>query len=260
MPLITYKLLTALLIAIITLLVGFASLRFVRHQKHLLQIGDAVADGIFLGVAIFHLFPNAIGVFDSIWHKSLSIPIALICTLGGFGLLFILERSIIHQEHVHTHNQQIACTASALMLTGILSVHAFIEGAALGISHQSGTVMVLLIAILAHKGFETYALVMGLHRNLPNEKTTKHVLLAFAFVTPIGILIASIIEHYLQTQTADLITGIFSAFAAGSFLYIGTLHTAHTHFHPARDRSDRYLKIGATLLGIAAMGIIAIWV
>lgn len=260
MPLITYKILTAVLIAIITLLVGYASLRFARQEKHLLQLGDALADGIFLGVAAFHLFPNAIEVFGSFWHRSMSYPIALLCTLGGFCLLFILERSIIHQEHGHTPNYQATCTASAWMLTGILSVHAFIEGAALGISDQTGTVLVLLIAILAHKGFETYALVMGLHRNLPKEKATKRILLAFGFVTPLGILIASVVEHYLKTQMADLITGLFSAFAAGSFLYIGTLHTAHTHFHPARDRSGQWLKVGATLLGIAAMGIIAIWV
>jgi zinc transporter 1/2/3 len=258
--LITYKLLTAALIAVITLLVGFASLRFVRHQKHLLQVGDALADGVFLGVALFHLLPGALATFSQFWSRTLSYPITLAALLAGFALLFILERSIIHREHLHTKIVQSACTASAWMLTGILSVHAFIEGAALGISDQNNTVLILLIAIVAHKGFETYALVMGLHRNLPKEKTAKRVLMAFAFVTPVGILIASMAEQFLQTHTADLMTGFFSAFAAGSFLYIGTLHSSHTHFHPARDRSDRYLKIVATLLGILVMAIVAIWV
>lgn len=260
MTLTTYKLLTAALIALVTLLIGLASLRFIRNKEHLLQVGDALADGIFLGVALFHLLPDAIGVFKQFWRKILAYPIALIVMIGGFCLLLILERTLIHQEYAEHRGTQIACTASAWMLASILSVHAFIEGIALGISDQTSTVLVLLIAILAHKGFETYALVMGLYRNLPQKKSAKNILWAFAFVTPLGILIASFIDHYLQNYVADLIAGLFSAFAAGSFLYIGTLHTAHTHFHPIRDRHDRYLKIIATTVGFVAMGIIAIWV
>lgn len=259
MSLIEYKLLTAALIALITIWVGFAALRVIRKDKQFLQIGDALADGIFIGVAVFHLLPTAIDSLRPLWHISSVYLIVFLCLMGGFALLFILERSLIHQEDVHEDAPSI-CHASAWMLAGILSVHAFIEGVALGISNEIHIVTVLLIAILAHKGFESYALVMGLHRNLQNERLTKTILLVFTFVTPIGILIASLIEDHLQNNTTSLIMGLFSAFAAGSFLYIGTLHSTHTHFHPERDKSHRALTILLTLFGFIAMGVIAIWV
>ena len=144
------------------------------------------------------------------------------------------------------------------MLVGILSVHAFIAGVALGISDMMTNVSVLLIAILAHKGFESFALMMGLHRSLKKEKKIKGILWAFTFVTPLGIILAALVQTFFQTQTANLITSLFSGFAAGSFLYIGTLHVGHNHFHPPRAPMKGYEKILTTLIGIATMGIVAI--
>lgn len=144
------------------------------------------------------------------------------------------------------------------MLVGILSVHAFIAGAALGISDTITNIFILLIVILAHKGFESFALMMGLHRSLKNEKQIKAILWAFTFVTPFGIILAALVQTFFQAQTA-LITSLFSAFAVGSFLYIGTRHAGHNHFHPPRAPMKGYEKILTTLIGIAAMGIVAIW-
>ncbi|WP_423062844.1 hypothetical protein [Candidiatus Paracoxiella cheracis] len=55
MSLIFYKWLTAGILAVITLSAGLASLHFIRRNQQLLEIGDAFADGIFLGAAVFHL-------------------------------------------------------------------------------------------------------------------------------------------------------------------------------------------------------------
>ncbi|WP_304985471.1 ZIP family metal transporter [Coxiella-like endosymbiont] len=260
MSLFAYKGLIALIISIVTLTAGFASLHFIRHYQHLLSIGDAFADGIFLGAAVFHLFPDAVqGLLNEL--SALSSCVLVIVLMGcGFLLLFSLERSIILQEkqrQIISFKQM--CTASAWMLIGILSVHAFIAGAALGISDSISVVSILLIAILAHKAFESFALMIGLHRGIKKEKKIKVILWAFTLVTPFGIIVAAFIESFLQTQTAAIITSLFSAFAAGSFFYIGTLHAGHEHFHPPRDSLKRYQKVLATSLGIIAMGIVAIW-
>ena len=154
----------------------------------------------------------------------------------------------------------IACTASAWILIGILSVHAFITGAALGISNTTISVSVLFFAILAHKGFESFALVIGLHRGWKKRYKVKLALFYFAFVTPLGIVLAALLETLYQTQTVNLITSLFSAFAAGTFLYIGTLHATHNHFHPQMDTTNRYYKFLTTLTGIMLMGIIGVWV
>ena len=260
MSLFAFKGLIAAIIALVTVITGLASLRFIHRHQHLLSLGDAFADGIFLGAAVFHLFPDAIESFPAGFSTLTSYLLAILLVISGFFLLFVLERTIIHREKErHELTNEYICKASAWMLIGILSVHAFIAGAALGISETMRTVSILLIAILAHKGFESFALMMGLHRNLKQDVRVKNILWAFTFITPLGIILAAFIESFLYTQAADIITGFFSAFAAGSFLYIGTLHSGHNHFHAPRDPTKCYKKIIAILLGIAAMGIVAIW-
>lgn len=257
-----YKSLIALVVAVVTITVGFASLHFMRRYQHLLSIGDAFADGVFLGAAILHLFPIAVrGLMHKVNVSSFYIVIIVIILMAcGFLLLFSLERSIILREkqRKNTLIKQM-CTASALMLTGILSVHAFITGATLGIANMASTVSILSIAILSHKGFESFALMMGLHRNIKKEMKTKAILWAFTFVTPIGIIVAALIESFLQTHVVAFIISLFSAFAAGSFVYIGTLHRGHEHFHPPRGPLKRHQKVITTFFGIVAIGIVVIW-
>ena len=265
LSLFAYKGLIALVVAIVTLTVGFASLHFMRRYQHLLSMGDAFADGIFLGTAIFHLFPiavqelaNEVGAL-SFYIVIIVVIIVIILMACGFLLLFSLERSIILREKQRQNtsiNQM--CTASALMLTGILSVHAFITGVTLGISNMASTVSILSIAILSHKGFESFALMMGLHRSIQKEMKIKTILWAFTFVTPVSIIVAAFIESFLQTQMTAVVISLFSAFAAGSFFYIGTLHRGHEHFHPPRDPLKRYQKVLTTFFGIIAMGIVVI--
>lgn len=262
MSLFAYKGLIALITAIVTLTVGFASLHFIRRYQHLLSMGDALADGIFLGAAIFHLFPIAVqGLANEVGVLSFYIVIIVIILMAcGFLLLFSLECSIILREKQRQNTSvKQTCTASAFMLTGILSIHAFITGATLGISDMASTVSILSIAILSHKGFESFALMMGLHRSIRKEMKTKAILWAFTFITPIGIIVAAFIESFFQAQMASVIISLFSAFAAGSFFYIGTLHGGHEHFHPPRGPLKRYQKALATFFGIIAMGIVVIW-
>ena len=200
MPLIDYKWLAAALIAVTTLVAGFGSLHFIRRYQRFLQIGDAFADGIFLGAAAFHLFPNAVHGLGEYFTLLPALAFSLLTIAGGFFLLFFLERLIIRRET----QPGIACTASAWMLIGILSVHAFITGAALGISNTTISVSVLFFAILAHKGFESFALVIGLHRGWKKRYKVKLALFYFAFVTPLGVVLAAFLETLYQTQTVKL--------------------------------------------------------
>lgn len=253
MSLFSYKESIAALITLITLVTGFASLRFVQRYQHFLAVGDAFANGIFLGVAVFDIFSDVL-------HR-ISIMLIILPISVGFFLLFILEQWIIYREEKRqlvVANGHI-CTASSLMLVGILSVHAFIAGSALGVSNTMSNVFVLLIAILTHKGFESFVLIIRLYQSLKNEKQIKGILCAFSFVTPLGIILFSLVQTFFQTQIANLITNLFGVFSAGGFLYIGTLHARHNHFYPPRTPIKEYKKILTTLIGIAAMGIVAIF-
>lgn len=256
MSLTTYKWLTAFIVAIITLLAGFASLHFIRRYQRILEVGDAFADGIFLGAAAFHLFPGALHGLMPHFGFVMTYVVTLLLVGCGFSLLYLLECFVIRREREETT----VTHTSTWMLVSMLSVHAFTAGAALGISDTLANVSIILIAILAHKGFESFALAVGLHRSWRDSCKTKIILLCFALVTPLGIVLASMIESFFQTKTADLITSVFSSFAAGTFLYIGTLHVSHDHFHPQMDTRSCYYKVLPTIFGIVIMGVLAIWV
>ncbi|PMB54606.1 ZIP family metal transporter [Coxiella endosymbiont of Rhipicephalus microplus] len=261
MSLFVYKGLITLIIAIVTLTAGFTSLHFIRRYQHLLSIGDAFADGIFLGTAVFHLLPNAVrGLSNKL--NTLSSYVLVIVLMGCVSLfLFILEHSIIlRKKELHIISTKQICTASTWILIGILSIHAFTAGAALGISNSTKVVSILLIAILAHKGFESFALMIELHRGIKKENKIKVILWAFTFVTPFGIIVTAFIESFLQTQTTPIINSLFSTFAASNFFYIGTLHGGHESFHPQGNFLKLYQKIFSTSLGVVAMGILAIWI
>lgn len=229
---------------------GFTSLRFIRRYQHFLDVGNAFTDGIFLGTAAFHIFPDSL--------QGIPIMLAILITFVGFFLLFIFERWIIYREKKRQAiaNDYIRTASGLLMLVGILSVHAFIAGSALGVSDTISNVSILLVAILAHKGFESFSLIIGLHQSLKNEKQIKGILWTFSFITPLGIILSALVQIFFQTP--DLITSLFSAFSAGSFLYIGTLHVGHNHLHLPKSPMNIYEKILITLIGIAAMGIVAI--
>ena len=266
MLLFVYKWLIAAIIALVTLGAGIASLRVIDRYQDLLAIGDAFADGIFLGTATFHLFPDAIQSFPAKMPLSPYL-LTMFMVMSGFFLLFFLERTIIYREKEgHILADKYACKASAWMLVGILSVHAFIAGAALGLSNTIRTASIILIAIVAHKGFESFALMVGLYRKAKLDirkldARVKSILWTFTFVTPFGIILATFIKSFLYTQTANITMGLFSAFVAGSFLYIGTLHDRHNHFHPPRNltKTKCYKKTASALTGVVAMSIVAIW-
>jgi len=256
MSLIGYKWLIAALVATITLVAGFASLHFIRRYQRLLEIGDAFADGIFLGAGAFHLFPDALQGLIPELGAMLAYAVAIILVVIGFSFLYFLERFLIRRQHTGAAATQL----SAWTLAAILSAHAFIAGAALGISNTIASVSIILIAILAHKVFETFALAVGLHRSWKDNTETKVILFLFAFVTPLGIVLASIVEGFFQATTAELMTSFFSSFAAGTFFYLGTLHVSHDHFHAQTDTRNRYYKVLATISGIIIMAVAAIWV
>lgn len=256
MSLISYKWLTAAIVVAITLVAGFASLHFIRRYQRLLEIGDAFADGIFLGAGAFHLFPHALQGLVPELGVMLAYTVAIILVIAGFSFLYFLERFLIQREA----SGAAAAQVSAWTLAAMLSAHAFIAGAALGISNTIASVSIIFIAILAHKVFETFALAVGLHRSWKDNTKTKAILFFFSFVTPLGIVLASIVEQFFQATTADLITSFFSSFAAGTFFYIGTLHVSHDHFHAQMDTRNRYYKVLATISGFIIMAVAAIWV
>lgn len=253
MPLITFKWLAAFIILALSLTTGIASLRFAVKFQRQLQIGDAAANGIFIGAAIFHLFPAAIEGFHNV-NVSPAYLITLFLIILIIAILFIID----HITYKLSQHKNVLISVWLLTLT--LSVHALIAGISLGISETFAIVSIIFFAILAHKGFEMFAFVINLHRRLQNYYQVMLLFFLFSFITPLGIWIGTLSDNIFRENTDNLLTACFNAIAAGTFLYIGIIDRHHTHYRPVLDSYQQYTRVLATLIGILVMSIVAIWV
>lgn len=249
--LIYYKLIAALIIFLISLIMAFYPLKKTSGLKHTesFELGEALASGIFLGAAFFHMLPDAINMFNHI-YGDLAFPIPeAICVLG-FLLLLFLERISLSFPAAQSKN------SIPYILALILIIHAITEGAALGIGSTFAETLMLFIAIIAHKGSESFALSVTLLRHALPLQRILLIVIFFSLMTPLGIALGASVTQF-TTGSGELIAAIFNAFAAGTFLYISTLH--HIHFHQHTKDTQGLLEFVSLFAGVAAMGVIALW-
>lgn len=115
----------------------------------------------------------------------------------------------------------------------------------------------LFIAIIAHKGSESFALCITLLRHQVPFKRIITIILFFAFMTPIGILFGAGLNDVMLGEHSQLVKAVFNSFAAGTFLYISTLH--HIRFHQHTEEVQGMLEFTCLVVGLAAMAAIALW-
>lgn len=249
MSLIVYKIIAAFIIFIVTLIAVFYPIRakaHLHHDHHLLDFGDAFASGVFLGAALFHMLPEASHHFaQSI--PNFHYPLAGLLCACGFLLLLFLERLSLSK------NKNYATIPYVLGI--IIIVHSLIEGTVLGINTDFSTLSVIFLAILAHKGSEGFALSLTLSRATLTITPIAILIGIFSFMTPLGILMGAITETVFNTKETQLLTAGFNAFAAGTFLYMSTLH--HINHHQRLHEAESLLEFFCLLAGVTVMALVA---
>jgi len=212
------------------------------------ELGDALASGIFLGIAFFHMLPSAIAVFQQLLITR--YPIAEVICIASFCFLLFLERLSLDKK-LSTHANIIPYT-----LAIILIIHSLTEGAALGISSTLAEGLVVFVAILAHKSSDSFVLCMILMRYHFPLKHIIAIIAVFSLMTPLGIALGSMIHAYTTSFNGQLAQASFDAFAAGTFLYIATLH--HLRFHQRLEEAQSLLEFFFMLIGVSVMGVVAL--
>ena len=135
---------------------------------------------------------------------------------AAFLFLLLLEHIGMHCSD-HCKGQRINVAMFAIM---ILAIHSFLAGIALGMSADLKTFVVVTIAILSHKWAAGFALAMMLAKSSLTSKACWFWYLFFAVMTPLGILVGSILLPWHHGELSMIATAV----AAGTFLYVGTLH------------------------------------
>jgi zinc transporter 1/2/3 len=240
MTLFTFKIFAALIILIMTLIGGLWPFLKKSKKEFEFPVGESFAAGIFLGAGLLHMLPDAArDFFNAGYHYPLPF---LIAALSFLTLLFL--------EHLsHAIKTQIA-----LLTLIMLAIHSLLEGAAVGLSTDFITSFMIFIAIIAHKGAASFALSINLNRSKMSSVSTWTGFGIFALMTPLGIFGGEWVNS--ATQFNALLTPTFTALAAGTFLYIGTLHglgRASLIKHCCNIKEFIVMFSGFSLMAVVAM-------
>lgn len=249
MSLLLYKSIAGILILLTSLLSVIYPLRRRAHPHHhpFLESADAFASGIFLGAALFHLLPAAIHQFSLLGHDH--YPLAELFCASAFLILLFLER--LSQRYFFIFS-------APYIIAIILIIHSLIEGAALGANTTLSTAAIIFIAIIAHKSSESFALAVTLNRSTITFKRIVLLVGIFSVMTPIGIVLGTTLTFFLQMKAIQALAAGFNAFAAGTFLYMSTLHHLNHHHH-AKD-IETLNEFWFLLSGLLVMAMLAVWV
>ena len=253
MDLTTLRICAMVVILLLGLLGGFLPMwiGYTPKTQRFFSLGNALAAGIFLSAGLIHMLPDAEENLRGVLGE---FPVASLIAMLGFFLVLFVERVVAADESEAGEAKKGAIYAYILAL--VLSVHALIAGIAVGTEQTVTGLLVLLIAILAHKGSEAFALGISMVRgNIPRSRIPRTIGF-FALMTPLGIALGALLSNALTGHTAVLFAGVFDALAAGTFIYVAILDVIGEEFALPGDRIIKFLLAAA---GSAGMAIVGIW-
>jgi len=122
-----------------------------------------------------------------------------------------------------------------------LSLHGIFEGIALGVLNHRDEVIMLFIAIVAHKWAESFALGISFYKAKIETSIFLKMLTIFSFFTPLGILIGMYFS-----KSGFLIEGIMLSISSGTFLYVSTSEVIVEEFS---SKGSKHVKYWCYLIG-----------
>ncbi|MCX7120564.1 MAG: ZIP family metal transporter [Gammaproteobacteria bacterium] len=207
----TFKLISLFSVLLITIVAGFYPFfkKIKTDKEQSFPVAESLAAGVFLGAGLMHMLGTA---SDGFYHLSYHYPFAFL--LAGMTFLFLLWLEHLGREIVS--HKGAASGSFAVLATVMLSIHAFLMGAALGLSGSLSLAVVILLAILAHKWAESLALSIQINKSHFSHEVNISLFCVFAMMTPLGIILGT--TATTQLHQYPLLEPIFSALAAGTFL------------------------------------------
>lgn len=242
--------LASLLIFIVALIAGLIPFykKLTSSKKQTFPIGEALACGVFLGAGLIHMLGDASSQFSALGYD---YPWAFV--IAGIAFLFMLW--LEHLGHELQHKNYDTNATLAILATVMLSLHSFLAGAALGLSDSFSLIIVLLLAVLAHKWAAGFALAVQINQSNFRTRTGLFLFLIFAIMTPLGIGFGSLVTASLTHH--PLVEPIFASLAAGTFLYLGTLHGLKNSVMV--EKCCNLYHYSFVILGFVLMAVVAIW-
>jgi len=250
----TFKIVAIIVIAAAGVFGGLLTLRpsFDRTHTGNLNLGNAFAVGVFLGAGFLHMLPDGLDNFSSL-NLAGDYPYGLLTAAIGFLLIMLIDKGLSAHDTAEKIKES---NNFPTILFLVLAIHSIIAGMSLGLEEGFLSGLVILIAIIAHKGSAAFALGLNMVQAQCSEALVRRTIVFFAFMTPFGVVLGSLLSAVEGGQSSVFFEAIFDTLAAGTFLYIATLEIISELFENHTQKTSKLIMI---LLGFALMATIAIW-
>ena len=187
-------------------------------------LGQAFAAGVFLALSLTIMLPSAFQLLHKAF-PNVDYPLASVIAITAFLFLLGIEHltSFIMAGAQDDTHEALSSPVIPIIMTIMIAIPSFFLGTALGISETTAALLIC-IAIMAHKGSAGFALALKMVRSTLTRPQIFLLFSLFAFSTPLGIIVGEDVHQYLTGNTMMIVKGVILSLAAGTFLYMGTLH------------------------------------
>lgn len=231
------------------------------RSAQVFSLSNAFAGGLFISIGLIHMLGDGKEGFADA-NVGTDYPLELAIATGGFLAILLLEAVVggrVQTSLGEAYQPDSAGSAAGLrarLLTIILSVHSLMAGIAIGAETEVAAAIAILIAIVAHKGPEGYALGISLHQAGTPRRTLARTVMAYAVMTPIGIVIGTGLAEALTGEANAMFEAIFDSLAGGTFIYVATFGVLKEEFSTPDLLGLKYL---AAITGAALIAVVSVW-
>ena len=221
-------------------------------QLHLLI---ALAAGIFLGLLLFMLLPEAI---EECEHGDIDTHYAMMAVALGFLVILIIN-VILKEKHKATCGCECHGDLHGHRLTSMssfvgLAIHAACDGLALAAMFMAGEEVGLMatIGLCIHKFVELFSLSSTMLLSDLGKKKSYRMLGAFSLITPVAGLVFFALFRDMEVEGT---LGLPLAFAAGTLMYVTMCDMIPESFHRSKQNK---MALALLIAGIVVMLAVAL--
>jgi len=186
-------------------------------------LGEAFTAGVFMALALTLMLPSSFHLLHTEFPK-LDYPVTSAIAIVTFFFLLALEQiSRRVEEQLARDDGELSPPTIPLIMATMIAIPSFFLGTALGVSETNAAV-VIFVAIMVHKSSAAFALALKMVRSTMTRRQVWIAFSCFALSTPLGIVVGGRIHELLGPHALNMVKGVILALAAGTFLYMATLH------------------------------------
>jgi len=186
-------------------------------------LGESFTAGVFLALSLAIMLPAGSHLLQ-VFVPQINYPLGSLLAIIAFMFLLSLEHLSIHLSEKNKRPESTQTgPAIPIIMTVMIAIPSFFLGTALGISDPADALFIF-VAIMAHKGTAGFALALTMTKSTLSRPQIYLLYFCFAAATPLGIFIGADISAFLSGALMKTVKGVILSLAAGTFLYLGSLH------------------------------------